>query len=70
MQYSEFRIQILFNHATLEQCYTIDYVFHFVDFEQLKYVYVLIYHTVVTCSEFQGAFALSSERKDLLLHIY
>lgn len=37
-------------------------VFHFVDFEQLKYVYVLIYHTVVTCSKFQGAFALSSER--------
>jgi hypothetical protein len=57
MQYSEFRIQILFNHATLEQCYTIDYVFHFVDFRELKYLYMLIQYTVDSYSWFQYVFA-------------
>lgn len=42
MRYSELKVQILFED-TLEQCYITAYVFHFVEFENLKYVYMLIY---------------------------
>ena len=59
MQYVELRVQITFN-ATLEQCHTTDYMLHFVEFEELKYVRMLIHHTIDTCSESQWASALSS----------
>lgn len=34
--------------ATLEHCHTIDYVFYFVDFGKLRYVHMLIHHTIDT----------------------
>ena len=36
------RFQILLNDASLAQCHIIAYAFHFVEFEYLKYVHVLI----------------------------
>lgn len=38
MQHSELKIEILLNDDTLEQCHTIDYVFHFLEFGELRYV--------------------------------
>lgn len=37
-------------------------MFHFVEFENVKYLHVLIHHTVDASSEFKGA--LSFERKN------
>lgn len=37
-QYPELRVQIMFNDAILEPCHTRASVFHFVEFENLKYV--------------------------------
>lgn len=53
--YAELKAQILFNEVTLEQCHTIAYVFYFVECKNLKFVHVLIHHTVDICLEFQGA---------------
>lgn len=47
MQYSELRIQILLNGATLEQCHNVTYMFHFMEFKHLKYVHVLIHILLV-----------------------
>ena len=48
---------------TLEQCHIIDYMFHFKERENLKYIHKLIHHTIDAYSEFQEASsALSSER--------
>lgn len=52
MQYSELRIQVLLNDATLVQCHAINCVFHFAEFGKLNYVH----HT----SGFQWASTLSS----------
>lgn len=45
--YAELRTYIIFNEVPLVQCHTIAYVFHFVEFENLKYThthtYMLIY---------------------------
>lgn len=38
-----------------------DLVLHFIQFGELKYVYMLIYHIISTCSEFQWSFVLSFE---------
>lgn len=43
MQYTELKIQILLNDATLGQCHTIACVFHSPEFGKLKHV-----HTVDT----------------------
>ena len=44
MQYSELRIWILLKDA-LEQCHIIDYMFHFIDFGELRHMSWLINHT-------------------------
>ena len=43
------------------KCYTLDCVFHFIEFGKLRYVHMLIYHTVDTSSELQWVYALNSE---------
>jgi hypothetical protein len=42
----------------------IGYVSPFIEFGELRYVYVLIYHIIDTRSAFQWAFALNSEKDD------
>jgi hypothetical protein len=56
--YAELRTYIIFNEVPLVQCHTIAYVFHFVEFENLKF------RTADAHSEFQGASALNSEKYD------
>jgi hypothetical protein len=46
----------MFNDSSLEQCHPIAYIFHFVQFVVLKYVYVLLHHTIDSYSGFQEAF--------------
>lgn len=62
--YDDLRILTLLNEVTLDQCHTIVDVFHFVEFEILKYVHMLIHHTADAHSEFQRASALNSEMYD------
>lgn len=42
MQCSELRIQLLFNEVTLEKCHMIEYAFHHIELENLKYVHIYI----------------------------
>ena len=62
MQCIELRVQVMFD-ATWEQCHTMDYRSHSMEFAKLRYVFVLIYHTIDTCSEFQWTFALNSKKR-------
>ena len=48
--------------ATLQQCHTIDYMLYFVELGELRYVCMLMHHTIDACSEFQCASALDSEK--------
>jgi hypothetical protein len=64
MQYFELSIQILLHDAILGQCQTVDYVFHFIEFGELRHVHMSIHHTIDAHSEFQRAFALNSEKDD------
>lgn len=57
MQYCELRLQNLLIDSTLEQCHEIDYVFHFLEFGELKYVHMSIHHIVDSYSAFQYTFA-------------
>lgn len=61
ISYVKLRPELLPIDANLMQCYTMDIVHHFIEFGELKQVYMLINHKNDTCSEFQWAFTLSSE---------
>lgn len=41
-----------------------DYMSYSIEFGKLRYVFVLIHHTIDTCSEFQCTFALNSKNDD------
>lgn len=66
-QYVELRIWILLIDAKLKQCHTMDFMFHFIEFGEVKYVHRLIHSTIDSCSEFQRTSAWSPI---LRLHIY
>jgi hypothetical protein len=71
MQYSELRIQILLNGATLEQCHNVTYMFHFMEFKHLKYVHVLIHYTTDTNPESQWDPALDYRKSDSeIVHLF
>ena len=50
MQYIKLRINILLIDANLKQCHTMDCVFHLIELGELRFVHMLIHHTVDTCS--------------------
>ena len=50
--------------ATLEQCHTTDFVFHSIEFGELKHVLTLLHRRVDSYSGFQYAFASSSKKAD------
>ena len=50
--------------ATLEQCHTIDSMFHFIEFGELTYALRLMHRRVASYSGFQYAFASSSKKTD------
>jgi hypothetical protein len=52
IQFIELRIEIMID-ANLEQCHTIDCIFHFIEFGELRYVHITTHHSVDTCSALQ-----------------